>query len=120
VFDFFELGPLIARLQLHAGAGIGQTMHFPYEVTGAGADVTMTIPALNPASTLRAPQGTTHFELVSAASSLTWRCWTFTNAVVAAPLGILPRNSPALVNQTRRWPASRPLRRDANPGRRGG
>ena len=75
-------------------------MYFPYEVTGTGADVTMTIPALNPVSDIAAPQGTTHFEVVFAASSLDMETLTYTNGVVAAPLGILPVNSAALANQT--------------------
>jgi hypothetical protein len=74
-------------------------MYFPYEVTGAGADVTMSIPALNPASDIAAPQGATHFELVFAAADLDMEALTFTNATVAAPLGILPLSSAPLANQ---------------------
>ena len=59
----------------------------------------MSIPALNPASDIAAPQGTTHFEVVFAASSLDMETLTYTNGVVAVPLGILPVNSAALVNQ---------------------
>ena len=99
VFDATNSAPLLG-FNFNTGAGIGQTMYFPYEVTGAGADVTMTIPALNPASDIAAPQGTTHFEVVFAASSLDMEMLTYTNAVVAAPLGILAVNSLALVNQT--------------------
>ena len=99
VFDASNSAPLLG-FNFNAGAGIGQTMYFPYEVTGAGADVTMSIPALNPASDIAAPQGATHFEVVFAASSLDMETLTYTNGVVAAPLGILPVNSAALVNQT--------------------
>ena len=81
------------------GQASGRRCTSPYEVTGAGADVTMTIPALSPASDVAAPQGTTHFEVVFAASSLDMETLTYTNAVVAAPLGILAVNSAALVNQ---------------------
>ena len=59
----------------------------------------MTIPALNPASDIAAPQGTTHFEAVFAASSLGMETLTYTNATVAAPLGILPINSAPLANK---------------------
>ena len=99
VFDSLNSAPLLG-FNFNAGASIGQTMYFPYEVTGAGADVTMTIPALNPVSDIAAPQGTTHFEVVFAASSLDMEALTYTNAVVAAPLGIRPINNAPLVNQS--------------------
>lgn len=99
VFDSSNSAPLLG-FNFNAGAGIGQTMYFPYEVAGNGADVTLSIPSLNPASDIAAPQGTTHFEVVFAASSLDMETLTFTNAVVAAPLGILAVNSAALANQT--------------------
>ena len=99
VFDASNSAPLLG-FNFNARAGIGRTMYFPYEVTGAGADVTMSIPALNPASDIAAPQGATHFEVVFAASDLDMEALTFTNAVVAAPLGILPINSAALTNQS--------------------
>ena len=99
VFDSSNSAPLLG-FNFNAGAGISQTMYFPFEVTGDGADVTMSIPALNPASDIAAPQGATHFEVVFAASDLDMEALTFTNAVVAAPLGILPINSAALANQT--------------------
>ena len=99
VFDASNSAPLLG-FNFNAGAGIGQTMYFPYEVMGVGADVTMSIPSLNPASDIAAPQGTTHFEVIFAASSLDMEAMTFTNGVVAAPLGILPMNGAALANQT--------------------
>ena len=98
VFDSSNSAPLLG-FNFNAGAGIGQTMYFPYTVTGAGSDVTMTIPALNPASDIAAPQGATHFEVVFAASDLDMEMLTYTNATVAAPLGILPLNGAPLVNQ---------------------
>ena len=98
VFDSSNSAPLLG-FDFNAASGIGQTMYFPYEVTGAGADVTMSIPALNPGNDVAAPQGATHFEVVFAASALDMETLNFTNAVVAAPLGILPINSAALANQ---------------------
>ena len=99
VFDSINSTPLLG-FNFNNGAGIGQTMYFPYEVTGAGADVTMTIPTLNPAADIAAPQGATHFEVVFAASSLDMELLTYTNGVVATPLGILPLNGAPLVIQT--------------------
>ena len=99
VFDSSNAAPLLG-FDFNANSGIGQTMYFPYELTGAGADVTMSIPALNPGSDIATPQGATHFEIVFAASALDMEMKTFTNAVVAAPLGILPVNSLLLVNQS--------------------
>ncbi|WP_035565335.1 hypothetical protein [Hymenobacter sp. IS2118] len=98
VFDASNSAPLLG-FDFNGASGIGQTMYFPYEVTGAGAEVTMSIPALNPASDIAAPQGATHFEVVFAASELDMETLTYTNAVVAAPLGILPLNSVPLANQ---------------------
>ena len=85
VFDASNSAPLLG-FNFNAGAG-------------NGADVTLSIPALNPASDIAAPQGTTHFEVVFAVSSLDMETLIFTNAVVAAPLGILAVNSPAQLNQ---------------------
>ena len=98
VFDAGNSAPLLG-FNFNAGAGIGQTMYFPYTVTGAGSDVTMTIPALDPASDIAAPQGATHFEVVFAASDLDIEMLTYANATVAAPLGILPLNGAPLANQ---------------------
>lgn len=75
VFDAGNSAPLLG-FNFNAGAGIGQTMYFPYEVAGAGADVTMSIPALNPASDFAARQGATHFEVVFAAASLDMEAMT--------------------------------------------
>ena len=99
VFDSSNSAPLLG-FNFNVGAGIGQTMYFPYEVTGNGANVTMSIPALNPASDIAAPQGATHFEVVFAAADLDMEMLTYTNSTVAAPLGILPLNSAPLVNQS--------------------
>ena len=99
VFDSSNSAPLLG-FNFNIGAGIGQTRYFPYEVTGAGADVTMHIPALNRASDIAAPQGATHFEVLFAVSDLDMEMLTYTNGVVAAPLGILPLNGAPLVNQS--------------------
>ncbi|QIX62754.1 hypothetical protein HER32_16870 [Hymenobacter sp. BT18] len=99
VFDQSNAAPLLG-FNFNAAAGIGQTMYFPFEVTGNGANVTLSIPSLNPGSDIAAPQGATHFEVVFAASALDMEALTFRNAEVASPLGILPLNSAALTNQT--------------------
>jgi hypothetical protein len=98
VFNAANSAPLLG-FNFNAAAGIGQSMYFPYAVTGTGAEVTMSIPAMNPATDITAPQGATHFEVVFAASAMDMSLLTFTNGVVAAPLGILPINSAPLVNQ---------------------
>jgi len=94
VFDSTNSAPLLG-FDFNANSGIGQTMFFPFEVTGSGAEVTMSIPSLNALTDIAAPQGATHYELVFAAASLDMEVLTFTNAVVTAPLGILPLNGAA-------------------------
>lgn len=98
VFDSSNSAPLLG-FNFNLGASIGQTMFFPYAVTGAGTDVTMSIPALNPQTDVAAPQGATHFELVFAAAALDMEALTYTNATVAAPLGILPLGSAPLAGK---------------------
>ncbi len=99
VFDSANSAPLLG-FDFNANSGIGQTMFFPFDVTGAGADVTMRIPSLNPATDIAAPQGATHYELVFAAASLDMEALSFTNATVAAPLGILLLNGAAQAGLT--------------------
>ena len=60
----------------------------------------MSITTLNPTSDIAAPQGAIHFEVVFAASDQDMKALTYTNAVVTAPLGILPINSAPLMNQS--------------------
>lgn len=98
VFDASNSAPLLG-FNFNGAAGIGQTMYFPFEVTGNGADVTLSIPALNPVSDIAAPQGATHFEVVFASAELDMETMTFTGGRVAAPLGVLPINNAPLVNQ---------------------
>ena len=98
VFDSANAAPLLG-FNFNAAAGLSQTMYFPFDVTGAGAEVRMNIPSLNPATDLAAPQGATHFEVVFAASAVDMERLTFTNAAVAAPLGLLPLNGAPLANQ---------------------
>jgi hypothetical protein len=81
------------------GAGIGQSLFFQYGIAAAGSDVTMSIPALNPATDISAPQGATHFELLYGAASLDFETGTYQQGVVAAPLGVLALNSAPLANR---------------------
>jgi hypothetical protein len=97
VYDSNNSAPLLG-FNFNIDAGIGQTMYFPYEVTGAGADVTLSIPSLTPMAEIAAPQGATHYEIVFAASSLDMEALTYTNAAVAAPLGLQPLNGAAQAN----------------------
>jgi hypothetical protein len=97
VYDSTNSAPLLG-FNFNIGAGIGQTMYFPYEVTGAGADVTLSIPSLTPTAEIAAPQGATHYKIVFEASSLDMDALTYTNAVVAAPLGVQPLNGAASAN----------------------
>jgi len=97
VFDASNSAPLLG-FNFNALSGIGQTMFFPYEVTGAGADVTLDIPNLNPLTDFAAPQGATHYELVFAAAALDMEVMSFVNAVVAAPLGVLPLSGATQAN----------------------
>ena len=99
VIDKDNIGALLG-FNFNLGAGIGQSLFFPYAVTGAGSDVTMHIPALNPATDLAAPQGATHFEVLYGASSVNFETGTYQAASVAAPLGILALKSPALADKS--------------------
>lgn len=97
--DKDNIGELMG-FNFNQGAGIGQALFFQYAVTGAGSDVTMSIPALNPATDVVAPQGATHFELLYGAASLNFETGTYQVATVAAPLGIIALNSAALANKS--------------------
>jgi len=99
VYDSNNAAPLLG-FNFNIGAGIGQTMYFPYEVTGAGADVTLSIPSLTPTAEIAAPQGATHYEIVFAASSLDMETLTYTNANVDTPLGVQALNGAAQANLT--------------------
>ena len=59
VVDGANISQLLG-FNFNLGAGIGQSIYFPYAVSGAGADVTLTIPVLNPQVDVAAPQGATH------------------------------------------------------------
>jgi hypothetical protein len=48
VFDASTSAPLLG-FDFNGNSGISQTMYFPYEVTGAGADVTLSIMPINSA-----------------------------------------------------------------------
>ncbi len=96
--DKDNIGALMG-FNFNQGAGIGQALFFQYAVTGAGSDVTMRIPTLNPATDVVAPQGATHFELLYGAASLNFETGAYQVATVAAPLGIIALNSAALANQ---------------------
>ncbi|NML65933.1 hypothetical protein HHL22_12020 [Hymenobacter sp. RP-2-7] len=81
------------------GAGIGQTLFFQYGIAGSGADVTLSIPSLNPQTDIVAPQGATHFEVLYGVSAVNFEAGTFRVATVAQPLGVLALNSAALQNR---------------------
>jgi hypothetical protein len=99
VFDPANSAPLLG-FNFNGKAGIAQTMYFPYELTGAGATVTLSIPVLNPGNDVVAPLGATHFELVFAVSALDMATLSYTNSTVAAPLGVRALSSAPLANQT--------------------
>lgn len=96
--DKDNIGALLG-FNFNLGAGIGQALFFQYTVAAAGADVTMSIPALNPVTDVVAPQGATHFELLYGAASLNFETGSYQVATVAAPLGIIALNSAALANK---------------------
>ena len=98
VVDKANIGELLG-FNFNLGAGIGQTLFFQYGLAANGADVTMTIPALNPSTDVVAPQGATHFELLYGTASLDFEAGTYEVGAVGAPLGILALNSAPLVNQ---------------------
>ncbi|MDJ0367319.1 hypothetical protein QMK33_19395 [Hymenobacter sp. H14-R3] len=81
------------------GAGIGQNVFFQYTVAGSGANVTLHIPSLAPISDIAPPQGATHFELLFGASLMNFATGTYTQATVAAPLGVLALNSATISNR---------------------
>jgi hypothetical protein len=98
VIDKSNIDELLG-FNFNQGAGIGQSLFCQYGIAQAGANVTMTIAALNPATDIVAPQGATHFELLYGTASLDFGNYTYEVGTVAAPLGILALNSPALANQ---------------------
>lgn len=99
VVDKANMSALLG-FNFNLGAGIGQSIYFPYTVTGNGADVTLSIPALNPQIDIAAPQGATHYELLFGASALDFEAGTYKQAVVATPLGAVPVNGAATANVT--------------------
>lgn len=98
VVDKTNIAELLG-FNFNLGAGIGQCLFFQYGIAQAGANVTMTIPALNPATDIVAPQGATHFELLYGTASLDFENYLYEVGTVAAPLGILALNSAPLANK---------------------
>ena len=88
-----------ARLQLQPGRRHRPEHLLPLH-RGGGGDVTLSIPALNPQIDIATPQGATHYELLFGASALNFEAGSYKQAVVAAPLGVVPVNGAASANVT--------------------
>ncbi len=97
VYDSSNSAPLVG-FEFNTGASTTQVFLAPYSITAAGADVKLEVPAINPLTDVKQPQGATHYELVFDATSLDMETQTVTAAAVAAPFGIQPVNGPATAN----------------------
>ncbi|MCC3154571.1 hypothetical protein Q3A66_16270 [Hymenobacter sp. BT770] len=98
VVDKDNVGGLLG-FDFNSGAGLGQSLFFPFAVATAGADVTLTVPRLNPATDLVAPQGATHFELLYGVATMNFETGTYEAGTVAAPFGTQALSAATMADQ---------------------
>jgi hypothetical protein len=92
------LGASLLGFNFNLGAGLGQSLYSPYNISASGATVTLAIPSLNPTVDIAAPTGATHYEILFGVASVNFATKTYTAATVASPLGILPLAGAARTN----------------------
>lgn len=73
---------LLTGFECNETGALATTLHAPYSavIDRAAGEMKLTIPPFVPANMLTAPQGTTHYKIISGAAEISFEQETFTNA----------------------------------------
>jgi hypothetical protein len=84
---------LLTGFECNETGTLATTLHAPYtaEIDRTAGQMTLAVPSFIPANMLTAPQGTTHYKMISGAAEIDFEQETFINAVKSTE--ILPYNN---------------------------
>lgn len=82
--------------EFNEGGKLSTTLHAPYssEMNRVTGEMEVLIPSFNPADMLTAPQGTTHFKIISGAAEIDFEKESFVNSTEATAILPLSASSP--------------------------